>query len=493
MRWLADIAYLLAGLIYLPIALYHALILGKNRRGWRQRFGGVPIFDPNVPRIWIHAVSLGEINATPRLVAALRERLPETDIVFSTTTDTGYARAVQLYGLDRVFRFPLDFSLVVSRVLRRVRPTMIVLVELEVWYNLVRMAARCGIPVAVVNGRLTQHSARRFRWLGPIGHSMFRDLTWVGAQDETIAARFRSVLVPADRIEVTSSLKWDTAAVTDRADGADELAAALGLDGSRPVWVCGSTGPGEEVMLLNAYRTNVRIYANRNRERPDDDRVAAAPRSDRPVACAPGSEVHGGPRQSEPQAPARGPEHRPDAYAPGSDCTAPVLILVPRKPERFDEVARLIANAGFTCVRRSLRPDGTRLATYSEDSVVLGDTMGELRKFYSLADVVFVGRSLVPLGGSDPMEVAALAKPIIVGQHFDNFESAVNSLRSAEAIRVLDTADDLPSVIGELLSDSTARARLGAAAREVVLRNQGATRRTADRLVRLMPVAGRTG
>jgi len=431
MRWLADIAYLLAGLIYLPVALYHALILGKNRRGWRQRFGGVPTFDPNVQRVWIHAVSLGEINATPRLVAALRERLPETDIVLSTTTDTGYARAVQLYGADRVFRFPLDFSPVVARVLRRVHPTMIVLVELEVWYNLVRMAARHGIPVAVVNGRLTQRSARRFRWLGSLGRSMFRDLTWVGAQDETFAARFRSLGVPGDRIEVTSSLKWDTAAVSDRVEGADALAAALGLDGSRPVWVCGSTGPGEEVMLLEAYRAIL--------------------------------------RQNE-----------------------LVLVLVPRKPERFEEVARIIANAGFACVWRSTRPDGKRVATDSVSGVILGDTMGELRKFYSLADVVFVGRSLVPLGGSDPMEVAALGKPIVTGPHMENFESAVNSLRSADAIRVVETADDLPSVIGKLLADFSARARLGAAAREVVLRNQGATQRTADRLVRLMPVAGRT-
>src|SRR3990170_3037020 len=167
MRWLADIAYLLAGLVYLPLALYHALIVGKNRRGWGQRFGGVAVRDPRRPCIWIHAVSLGEINATPRLAAALRERLPGTDIVFSTTTDTGYARGVELYGADRVFRFPLDFSMVVARVLRRVRPTMIVLVELEAWYNLVRMATRRGIPVAVVNGRLTERSARRLGRLGP--------------------------------------------------------------------------------------------------------------------------------------------------------------------------------------------------------------------------------------------------------------------------------------------------------------------------------------
>ena len=463
MRWLADIAYLLAGLIYLPVALYHALILGKNRRGWRQRFGGIPTFDPTVPRIWIHAVSLGEINATPRMVAALRERLPETDIVLSTTTDTGYARAVQLYGADRVFRFPLDFSPVVARVLRRVRPTMIVLVELEVWYNLVRMATRRGIPVAVVNGRLTERSALRFRWLRSIGRSMFRDLTWVGAQDETIAARFQSLSVPGDRIEVTSSLKWDTAAVSDRVEGSNALAAALGLDGSRPVWVCGSTGPGEEEMLLDAYRTIVRVCANqsRERERPDDDGVAAAPRSDRPIASG-----------------------------PGSDTRTPVLVLVPRKPERFEEVARFIADAGFAYVRRSVRPDGTRVATGSGGSVVLGDTMGELRKFYALADVVFVGRSLVPLGGSDPMEVAALGKPIVTGPHMENFESPVGLLRNADAIRIVETADDLSSVIGELLSDSSARARLGAAAREVVLRNQGATKRTTDRLVRLINETG---
>lgn len=464
MRWLADIAYLLAGLVYLPVALYHALIVGKNRRGWGQRFGAVPSFDPNVGRIWIHAVSLGEINATPRLEAALRERLPETEIVFSTTTDTGYARAVQLYGADRVFRFPLDFSLVVARVLRCIRPTMIVLVELEVWYNLVRMATRRGISVAVVNGRLTKRSARRFRWLGALGRSMFRDLAWVGAQDETIAARFRSLGVRDDRLEITSSLKWDTATATDHVEGVPELAHSLGIDGRRPVWVCGSTGPGEEEMLLEAYHIIVSgANQSRERKRADHGRVASAPRSDRPVACA-----------------------------PGSDTNAPVLVLVPRKPERFDEVARLIEGTGFACTRRSARPDGTQVAPYSAGSVVLGDTMGELRKFYSVADVVFIGRSLVPLGGSDPMEAAALGKPIVAGPHMENFESPVNLLRGADAIRIVETADDLPSVIGELLKNAAASKRLGTAASDVVLRNQGATKRTADRLVGLFPAEERT-
>lgn len=443
MRWLADLCYLLAGLIYLPVALYHALIVGKNRHGWGERFGGVRTFGPSRQRIWIHAVSLGEINATPRLIDALRERLPRCDFVISTTTDTGYARAVQLYGREQVFRFPLDFSLVVSHVLKRVRPNIIVLVELEVWYNLTRMASRRGIPVVVVNGRLTARSERRFRLLWAAGRGMFGRLAWIGAQDQTIAERFRSVGVPGDRIEVTSSLKWDTAVVADSIDGQDSLAAAVGLDDAHPLWVCGSTGPGEEALILDAYRRLL------------DDPALLARR------------VHG-------------ETGKVGASAP------PVLAIVPRKPERFDEVARLIERAGFECVRRSQREDGTYTSIVGPTSVVLGDTMGELRKFYALARVAFVGRSLVPMGGSDPMEAAALGKPVVVGRHTDNFRLPVEALRQADAIRIVHTAEDLASVVGGLLGDPVLARDLGGRAQAVVVRNQGATIRTADALAGLM-------
>jgi len=443
MRWLADLCYLLAGLIYLPVALYHALIVGKNRHGWGERFGGVRSFDPSQQRIWIHAVSLGEINATPRLIDALRERLPRCDFVISTTTDTGYARAIQLYGKEQVFRFPLDFSLVVSRVLERVRADMIVLVELEVWYNLTRMASRRGIPVVVVNGRLTARSERRFRLLGAAGRGMFGHLTWVGAQDEAIAERFRSVGVPGDRVEVTSSLKWDTAVVADVIDGQDALAAAVGLDDAHPVWVCGSTGPGEEAMILGAFRRLL----------------------DEPALLA--RRVHG-------------ETGKVGASAP------PILAIVPRKPERFDEVARLIERAGYTCVRRSQREDGTSTEIAVATSVVLGDTMGELRKFYSLAAVTFVGRSLVPMGGSDPMEVAALGKPVVVGPHTENFRMPVEAFQAVDAIRILETAGDLAPVVGGLLGDPALAGELGKRARAVVVRNQGATMRTAAALACLL-------
>jgi 3-deoxy-D-manno-octulosonic-acid transferase len=342
---------------------------------------------------------------------------------------------VELYGADRVFRFPLDFGFVVSRVLRRVRPRLIVLMELEVWPNFIRLAARRGTPVVIANGRLTEHSARRLRRLGPLARSMFRRLAWVGAQDEVIAERFRGLGVAPQRIEVTSSLKWDTALITDAIPGEGALCQALSLNGSRPVWVCGSTGPGEEAIVLDAYR---RLR----------DKTASA---------------------------------------------CPVLVIVPRKPERFAEVARLVADAGFQCVRRSTRPDGSTGPSLSGSEVILGDTMGELRKFYSRADVVFVGRSLVPMGGSDSMEVAALGKPILTGPHNDNFAEAVDQLRGVNGLRLVDSAATLAQAVEDLLADPDSARAMGGRAREVVRRRQGATDRTLAVVLRFLDAAGGGG
>ncbi len=432
MRWLTDAVYLLVGLMYLPVAIYQAVFKGKNRRGWRQRFGHVPKFDSSRRRIWVHAVSLGEMNATPRLVAALREQCPDLDLVFSSTTDTGFARGVQLYGLEYVFRFPLDFSRAVERALNRIRPSMIVLVELEVWPNLVRLAEQHDIPVVVVNGRLTDRSARRLARVRFAARSMFERLTWVGAQDEEIASRFRRLGVNPKSVEVTSSLKWDTTLIGNRVDGSDELAAALGLDVLKALWVCGSTGPGEESVILDAFRLI--------------------------LEC--------------------------NSLKPGSE--HPRLAIIPRKPERFDDVAKLIEHAGYTCIRRSRCPDGETPATWTTGSVILGDTMGELRKFYSLATIVFVGRSLVPMGGSDPMEVAGLAKPIIVGPHMNNFDQPVRKLREKDALREVDSSHSLASVVRDILADRQLATAMGNRAREVVLANQGATLRTCERLIQLL-------
>jgi 3-deoxy-D-manno-octulosonic-acid transferase len=352
--------------------------------------------------------------------------------VISTTTDTGQARARELFPDLTVIRYPLDLSRFVRRALDRIQPTVIVLVELEVWYQFIAEARARGIPVVVINGRLSERSVKRFGLIGRIVRRMFESLTWVGVQDETYAERFRQMGVPADRVMVTGSLKWDNAGATDHIAGSDTLAAAMGIDPARPLWVCGSTGPDEEEIVLKAYNLVLKRH----------------------------------PRLQ--------------------------LAIIPRKPERFDEVADLIDKRGFECVRRSRCPDGVA-HTPSERAVFLGDTMGELRKFYHLATVVFVGRSIAAMGGSDMMEVAGLAKPILVGPHTENFKDAVDQLRRHDAIRIVeaelgdtDAAEKLADAVTALLGDRVAAERLSENARRVVQENRGATERT---LAKLMEIA----
>lgn len=433
MPWLLDIAYVLAAVLYAPILLYQMLAKGKNRRGWRHRFGGIPSREGRRPGVWIHAVSLGEVNATRALAAKVAELRPDCDVLISATTDTGYAAACRLYDPARVFRYPLDFSFVVRRVLDRIRPAVIILMELEVWPNLISLAHSRGIPVCIANGRVTEEkSMRRFRRpiVRGLARRMFGRITWIGAQDETYAARFRELGAPPERVHISGSMKYDTASVADSIPGDAELAAAMGIDRTRPLIVAGSTGPEEEALLLGAYASL---------------RVAR----------------------------------------PGLQ-----LAIIPRKPERFDEVARLVEARGYACVRRSVRPDGAAPpapGTHAFPSVLLGDTMGELRKFYALASVVFVGRSLVPLGGSDVMEVAGLGRAMCFGPHMENFAEAVEKLRSAKAALQVASVEELIRVVSRLLDDAAEAKAMGRRAQDVVRQNVGATRRTAEAICALLP------
>ncbi len=427
MRWLADLCYLAAGLVYGPVLLYQMWVQGKNRRGWMERFGAVRPRVGGARCVWIHAVSLGEVNATRSLVQALRCADPDLAVVLSATTDTGYARARELFPDLQVFRFPLDFSWVIGRVLARIRPALIILVELEVWYNLVTLAARRGVDVCVVNGRFSARSARRLRWVGPAVRPMFANLRWVAAQNAAIAERFVAAGVPGDRVEVVGSMKWDTATVSKRASGDRELVAALGIRAAEPLVVLGSSGPGEEALLLDVWAQLERRF-------------------------------HG-----------------------------IQLAIVPRKPERFREVARLLEKRGRVCVRRSEFPDGCLPPTNTTGvAVILGDTMGELRKFYSACDVVVIGRTLLPMGGSDPMEIAALGKPALVGPHTDNFRDAVDCLERAGALVVATSPPQLADLLATLLADPDRRAAMGRRAQQVVSEQQGATRRTVSRLQELL-------
>lgn len=425
-RWIANIAYIIAGLIFLPVAVYRMIREGRYLRGWKNRFGGVPLRLGERPGIWIHAVSMGEVNAVKPLADRLRQQLPFYEVFVSTNTDTGYDRAVKLFGPDNAFFSPFDFSFAISRAFRRIRPSIILLAELEVWPNMVLLAKEKNIPVVVINGRVTERSMNRYKVLGPVVRWIFRGLTAVMAQDETYRKRFEALGVDPAKVTVTGSLKWDGAAVGDAAPGQEDLARAMGIDPAKELLVAGQTGDDiEEEAVIRAYQQLRSRYGELQ------------------------------------------------------------LAIIPRKPERFDHVAKLIASRGFAAVRRSDQPDGSpspgKLVA-GRPVAYLGDTMGELRKFYGLATVVFVGRTLVPLGGSDVMEVAALGKPLVVGPSVFNFADAVGKLLAAEAAVQIDRPERLAGAIDAILSDRQRLASMSAAARDVVAANQGATRKTVERV-----------
>lgn len=432
-----DIAYGLGVGVSAPFWLVKPSARRKVLSALRTRMGqqvAAAPRDPARPAVMIHAVSLGEINATRALVKSLMDAEPNLHVIVSTTTETGHDRAQQLYGGQpglSVIRYPLDFSKAVVRVLDAVRPDVVVLMELEVWPNFLRQCRARGVPVVLVNGRLTTSSFRRYRWIKPVAGGMFRRLGAICVQDETYARRFVELGADPEKVRITGTMKFDTAEVADRVPGDDDLAAAVGLyPGAEPIWVCGSTGPGEEEVILGVYR---RLLARHSRLR---------------------------------------------------------LVLVPRKPERFDEVAGLVEAAKFRVLRRSWTvptPDNPSPRLPAElrggalPPVVLGDTMGELRKFYSMADVVFVGRSLVNLGprqhGSDMIEPAALGKPVVTGPFTGNFAEVMNRLRAADAVMEVPDAQTLEQTVSVLLFSPEQALGMGRRAQQAVLREKGATAR----------------
>jgi 3-deoxy-D-manno-octulosonic-acid transferase len=447
MKLLLNTVYLLAGAAVSPLVLYRMLRHGRYRQGWGQRFGRLERTDPQKKCIWLHAVSVGEVNAAQTLLAQIEEQLPDFEVVISTTTDTGFARAQKLFApRRRVFYFPFDFSWVTRRAFERLRPSLCLLMELEVWPNFIFTAHERGVPVVVLNGRISDRSFSRYHKVRRLTRTFFGKLERVLAQTEEYAERFRALGCPAERVLVTSSLKYDTAQVADAVPGAEVLAGQLNLGGAK-LWVAGGTGNDEEKIILEVYRSLL---------------------------------------QEE-------------------GCDGLRLAVVPRKPERFDEVAQLIEQMGFPLIRYSrlkegrgadvspvLHPrnasdtTGTTGETPAPQAVILGDTMGDLRKFYSLATVIFVGRSLVPMGGSDMMEAAALGKCTLFGPHTFNFRQTVEALLAGRgALQVVDK-DDLLKTMKQCLSEPDYANSIARAGQTVIRQNQGATARTMEVLRKLL-------
>lgn len=420
MRYLFNLLYLLLLVLAAPWLTYAAIRKGKYRQGWSAKLSGrVPVRSGERRCVWLHAVSVGEVNLLNPLLTALERAYPDVECVISTTTRTGYDLARQKYAPRMVFYCPLDFSWAVATALRRIRPDVLILAELELWPNLMAAARRRGAKVVVVNGRLSERSWRGYRRISGWVRSWLQEIDLVGVQNEAYAERFRSLGLAAERVVVTGSVKFD-GAQSDRGNAATRrLAELAGISADDIVLLAGSTQNPEESLALEAFQY---LAADFPRLR---------------------------------------------------------LILVPRHPERFDEVARLLDRSGTSWQRRSELKPGTPAGPAR---VLLVDTVGELGAWWGLAQFAFVGGSMGSRGGQNMIEPAAYGAAVAFGPHTQNFRDVVSLMLASDAATVVRNGRELEAWVRGGLESPQRLAEQGERARRLVVVQQGATQRTLDLL-----------
>jgi 3-deoxy-D-manno-octulosonic-acid transferase len=419
---LLDSAYLTALALASPYLLYKAVTRSRHTRGLVSRLGCRLPKASSRPCIWVHGVSVGEILAAKTFITALQDAFPRLETVLSTSTSTGQEVARKTYKGHRLFYFPLDFSWSVSRIFDTIRPELIILVELELWPNFLAEARRRQIPVAVVNGRISDRSLKRYRLAPRLIQHMFGQVDRYCAQTETYAQRFRELGAEAGSVAVTGSMKYDSVAAPADVDPA-AVRAQLGISERAPVLIGGSTHSGEELALLRAFA-----------------------------------------KLREPH-----PELR--------------LILVPRHNERSSEVEREIQNHGLRCQRFSTLGERPR---DDASTVLLVDVMGELGRLYAAADICFVGGSLIPHGGQNILEPASLGKAIVFGPHCFNFQESVEDLLAHDAAIEVKGPEALQAALAGLVEEPQRAKQLGAAALATIQKRRGATTRTIEALSQLL-------
>jgi 3-deoxy-D-manno-octulosonic-acid transferase len=429
MSWLFDLAYCALLAAVSPLLLWRMVVRGKYRTGWGEKlFGRVPFRVGHAPCIWFHAVSVGEVLQLEPVLAELPQRLPGVEFVISTTTPTGRSVASAKFPGHQVCYFPLDFSWAVREAIRRLRPTAIVLVELELWPNFVFHARRSGIPLALINGRVSQRSSRGYARIRPLMARLLDCFDVLAAQNALYAGRLADLGAPRDRLHVTGSIKFDRVTTNRSNARTEELRRSFNIAPSERVFIAGSTQSPEESAALDAYTAARTTH----------------------------------------------PELR--------------LIVVPRHKERFDEVARLIESRGMPLFRRSQAEPGAgqhELQPSSQPPVLLLDTLGELAACWGLADIAFVGGSLGDRGGQNMIEPAGYGAALLFGPNTQNFRDVVELLLRDDAARVVRDAADLSRALAECLADPDGARAAGARAQKLVLAQQGATARTVDLLAGL--------
>ncbi|MEZ5616498.1 MAG: lipid IV(A) 3-deoxy-D-manno-octulosonic acid transferase [Rhodocyclaceae bacterium] len=422
---MARFVYNLALFALLPYVWLHLWLRSRKQPEYLEhvgerfgRYGG----STGGALIWLHAVSVGETRAAAPVVAALKARYPGHRILLTHMTPTGRRTSEELFGdgVERVY-LPYDYAFAVRRFLARFRPAVGVILETELWPNLVAECRRQDIPLLLANARLSEKSARRYARFPGLTRAALSNLAAIAAQTEADAARLRALGAP--RVEVLGNVKFDLLPPEAQLALGEALRQRIG---PRPVLLAASTREGEEALLLAALTR-------------------------RPLGEA-------------------------------------LLILVPRHPQRFDEVAALAAKTGFALQRRS---EAAPVAATTQ--VLLGDSMGELFAYYAACDVAFVGGSLLDYGSQNLIEACAVGKPVLIGRSTYNFSLAAEQALECGAARQAGSAEELLEAAGALLHDEAARRRMGEAGREFAARHRGATARTMEMIERYLPPTSHGG
>lgn len=410
-----------------PWLLVRSLRTGRYRANLCAKLlgPGQSLTDGSRPVVWFHGVSVGEVHLLRQVVKAFRELHPDWQVVISSTTDTGLAEARKHFADLIVLPYPFDFSWACRRAIRAVSPRLIVLAESELWPNFLKAANRVGVPVVIINGRMSPRTFRRYSKVAGLARRLlFSRVAAFGMQSETFAGNVKALGIDAGRVHVTGNVKYDGVALDRSNPKTVALRPMLGIDTDELVWVAGSTHDPEEHIVLSIY---LRLLAQFPKLR---------------------------------------------------------LVLVPRAPERFDEVARYIEATGLQCVRRNKRSDADSGPT---KGIVLIDTLGELSAAWGLATIGFTGGSLNDKrGGQSMIEPAGFGVPVLFGPHTWNFRDAVAGLLDAGGAICVADEFELEREVVRLLGDVDLRTQMGDAARAFVRAQQGATERTLDLLDRVI-------
>ena len=428
MYLLYSVATLIALVALAPYFLYQALRHNKYVGSLGQRLGYLPVsFNLDAEEsIWVHAVSVGEVLAARPIVAGLKARYPSLRVFLSTTTMSGQKLARSVSDADAVFYFPFDFTFIVRKTLNLVKPRLLVMVETEIWPNLLRECRRRNVRTALVNGRISPRSFPRYRIIRPFMRRVLGDIDRFCVQSEETARRLGKLGADASRVTVTGSLKFDSLdPSTAPGRGRERVVRFFRISQGRLVFVAGSTSKGEEEAVIRAFNRVRTTQAGNNA----------------------------------------------------------LLILAARHPERFADVERLCQREGLSTKRRSDLPIDSEPRV---DAVIL-DTIGELAQLYQIATAVFVGGSLVPAGGHNILEPAVHGRPIIFGPHMDNFAEIADAFLTKGAAIQVRTDRELEDAVVSLMADPVRRMRLGAAARALVEANRGARIKTMMAITQVLP------